>query len=151
MLNFSFLVFLGPFAFSIFLFYHPTGGRLKNTFCYPRIRWPDPPKNGVIALWLNTSVVKCKYYVSQKQNAFNNKFYWYSILLTFIFHELKCIYSVISVIIGSLTGHTKNRESTCSWKDRVRLELGVPRKKFGMVHPAQFFIPKHGTRLFRKL
>jgi len=44
-----------------------------------------PPKNGVIALWPNTRVVKCKYYVSQKQNGFNNKFHWYSILLTFIF------------------------------------------------------------------
>ena len=42
-----------------------------------------PPKNGVIALWPNTRGVKCKYYVSQKQNPFNNKFYWYSILLTF--------------------------------------------------------------------
>ena len=28
---------------------------------------------------------KCKYYVSQKQNGFNNKIHWYSILLTFIF------------------------------------------------------------------
>ena len=32
-----------------------------------------PPKNGVIALWPNTRVVKCKYYVSQKQNGFNKK------------------------------------------------------------------------------
>ena len=45
----------------------------------------EPPKNGVIALWQNTRVVKCKNYVSQKQNAFNNTFHWYSILLTFIF------------------------------------------------------------------
>ena len=44
-----------------------------------------PPKNGVIALWSNTRVVKCKYYVSQKQNGFNNKICSYSILLTFIF------------------------------------------------------------------
>ena len=44
----------------------------------------DPPKNGVIALWPNTRVVKCEYYVSQKQNGFNNKIHWYSILLTFI-------------------------------------------------------------------
>ena len=36
-------------------------------------------------LWPNTRVVKCKYYVSQKQNGFNNKIQWYSILLTFIF------------------------------------------------------------------
>ena len=28
---------------------------------------------------------KMKYYVSQKQNGFNNKIYWYSILVTFIF------------------------------------------------------------------
>jgi len=26
-----------------------------------------PPKNGEIALWSNTSVVKCKYHVSQKK------------------------------------------------------------------------------------
>ena len=44
-----------------------------------------PPKNGVIALWPNTRVVKCKYYVSQKQNGCNNQIHWYSILLTFIF------------------------------------------------------------------
>jgi len=31
-----------------------------------------PPKNGVIPLWPNTRVVKCKYYVSQKQNGCNN-------------------------------------------------------------------------------
>jgi len=42
-----------------------------------------PPKNGVIALWPNMRVVKCKYYVSQKQNGFNTQ--WYNILLTFIF------------------------------------------------------------------
>jgi len=45
----------------------------------------QPPKNGVIALWPNTRVVKCEYCVSQKQNGFNNKIHWYSILLTFIF------------------------------------------------------------------
>jgi len=46
---------------------------------------PLPLKNGVIALWPNTRVIKCKYYVSQKQIGFNNKIHWYSILLTFIF------------------------------------------------------------------
>jgi len=45
----------------------------------------NPPKNGEIAQWPNTRVVKCKYCVSQKQNGFNNKIQWYSILLTFIF------------------------------------------------------------------
>ena len=72
-----------------------------------------PPKNGVIALWPNTRVVKCKYYVSQKQNGFNNKIHWYSILLTFI-HKftaealgLEYVYSVISVIDNSLPGSTK--------------------------------------------
>ena len=44
-----------------------------------------PPKNGVITLWPNTRVVKCKYCVSQKQNGFNNKIHGYSILLNFIF------------------------------------------------------------------
>jgi len=43
-----------------------------------------PPKNGEIALWPNTRVVKCKYCVSQKQNGFNNNVQWYIILLTFI-------------------------------------------------------------------
>jgi len=44
----------------------------------------NPPTNGLIALWLNTSVVKCKYHASQKQIGFNNKIHWYSILLIFI-------------------------------------------------------------------
>ena len=44
-----------------------------------------PPKNGEIALWPNTRVVKCKYCVSQKQNEFNDNIDWYSILLTFIY------------------------------------------------------------------
>ena len=43
-----------------------------------------PPKNGLIALWPNTRVVKCKYSVSQKQNGLNNMYHWYNILLTFI-------------------------------------------------------------------
>jgi len=42
-------------------------------------------KNGVIALWPNTGVVKFKYYVSQQQNGFNNKIHWYGILPTSIF------------------------------------------------------------------
>ena len=45
----------------------------------------EPPKNGVIALWPDTRVVQCKYYVSQKLNGFNNKIHWYSILHTFVF------------------------------------------------------------------
>jgi len=44
----------------------------------------EPPKNGVITLWPNTRVLKCKYYVSQKPNGFNNKIHSYSILLTVI-------------------------------------------------------------------
>jgi len=44
-----------------------------------------PPKCGVIALWLNTRAVKCKYYVSPKKNGFNNKIHWYGILVTFVF------------------------------------------------------------------
>ena len=34
---------------------------------------------------------------------------------------LKYMYSVISVIVDSLPCNTKNRESTRSWTDRVRL------------------------------
>ena len=37
------------------------------------------------------------------------------------FYGLKYMYSVISVIVNSLPGHTKNRESTRSWTARVRL------------------------------
>ena len=44
-----------------------------------------PPKNGVIALWPNTREVKCKYYVSQKQNRFNNNIHWYTTLPTLVF------------------------------------------------------------------
>jgi len=36
-------------------------------------------------LWPNKRVIKCKYYVSQKQNGFNNKMNLLSILLTFVF------------------------------------------------------------------
>ena len=44
----------------------------------------NPPKNGVIALWPNTLVVKCKYCVSQKRNEANTKSQWLKVLLTFI-------------------------------------------------------------------
>jgi len=44
-----------------------------------------PLKNGEIALWLNTRVVKCKYCVSQKRYEANDKIQWYNVLLTFIF------------------------------------------------------------------
>ena len=40
-----------------------------------------PHKNGVIALWPHTRVVKCKYCVSQKRNEAK----WFNILPTFIF------------------------------------------------------------------
>ena len=66
-----------------------------------------PPKNGVIALWKNKRVVKCKYYVSQKQNGPNNKSNFFSILLTLAFkfdkafNRLKYYYSVISLIVPS--------------------------------------------------
>ena len=43
-----------------------------------------PPKNGEIALWSDTRVAKCKYYVPPKQNGFNNQDQRYNILLTFI-------------------------------------------------------------------
>ena len=43
-----------------------------------------PRKKGVIALWPNTRVVKCKHYVAQKKNGLNSKNHWYSILLTFM-------------------------------------------------------------------
>jgi len=48
-----------------------------------RLRLP-PPKNGEIALWPNTCVVKCKYCVSQKQNEANDKAQWYNVFLTFV-------------------------------------------------------------------
>jgi len=55
-------------------------------FLYVRERQTDrePPKNGEIALWPNTRVVKCKYCVSQKRNEANDKDQWYSVLLTYI-------------------------------------------------------------------
>ena len=86
-----------------------------------------PPKNGVIALWPNTRVVKCKYYFSQKQSLFNNKSTGtaFNSLLYLNsrqgFNGLKYMYSVILVIVNSLPGNTKNRESTRSWTARVRL------------------------------
>ena len=47
--------------------------------------FPHPPKNGEIALWPSTRAVKCKYYVSQKRNVFNNKIQLFNIILTRIF------------------------------------------------------------------
>jgi len=84
-----------------------------------------PPKNGEIALWLNMRVVKCKYCVSQKQNGFNDKIHWYSILLTYLnsrqgFNGLNYFYAIISVKIDSLPANPKNRESTRLWTARKR-------------------------------
>ena len=45
-----------------------------------------PPKNGVIALWPNTRVVKCTYCVSQQRNEANNTNQLFNVLLTFIFN-----------------------------------------------------------------
>ena len=56
-----------------------------NEFAEKKCLLYVPPTNGEIALWLNTRVVKCTYYVSQKQNGFNNKGQWYNFSLTFIF------------------------------------------------------------------
>jgi len=86
-----------------------------------------PPNNGVIAPRPNTCVVKCKYYVSQKKmgskirstgTLFNSLLYLNS---RKGFYGLKYMYSVLSVIVDSLPGNTKNRESTRSWTVRVRL------------------------------
>jgi len=59
-----------------------------------------PPKNGVIALWPNTRVVKCKHFVSQKQNGFNNKIHWYSVLLTFLFKSVASASVLHSAAVG---------------------------------------------------
>ena len=76
---------------SIFYMIH-RGGRLSVGALFEPLRvrcsfWVSwmPPKNGVIALWPNTRVVKCKYCVSQKRNEANNKNQWVNVLLTFIF------------------------------------------------------------------
>jgi len=61
----------------------------------------------------NTRVVKCNYYVSQKQNGFNNKIRWYSILLTYIVKYI--------ARFDGIHGNTKNQELTPSSTDRVRL------------------------------
>jgi len=74
------------------------GGDLLRCFCFVfflktqlevflknKCLFDIPPKNGVIALWPNTRVVKCKYCVSQKRNEANKKNQWVNVLLTFIF------------------------------------------------------------------
>ena len=77
--------------------------------------------------WPNTRVVKYRYYVSQKQNGSIIRFTGTVICsLLYLnsrqgFNGLKYVYSVISVIVDSLPGNTKNRESTRSWTARVRL------------------------------
>jgi len=45
------------------------------------------------------------------------------------FDGLKYMYSVISVIVDSLPGNTKNRESTRSWTARVRLVGYISRQR----------------------
>ena len=52
--------------------------------CRAHISRVHPPKKGEIALWPNTRIVKCKYFVSQKRNEANDKVQWYNILLTFM-------------------------------------------------------------------
>jgi len=88
---------------------------------------PTLPKDGIFPLWSATNrwyVVKC---VSQKRNRSHNKCQWYNILVTFIFNStvvnmrLKYDCQVISVIVDSQPGNTKNREFTRSWLIRVRL------------------------------
>jgi len=82
-----------------------------------------PPKNREIAL--NTRVVKCKNYVSQKQNAFNSKNQWYNIVHSLLYLNsrpgldgLKYLYSVISVIDKRLPGNTKKRAIASFVDDR---------------------------------
>ena len=67
-----------------------TGSFNQQLIISPDVRPDDsdvrcPPKNEVIALWPNTRVVNCKYYVSQKLNGFNNKIHYYCILVIIIF------------------------------------------------------------------
>jgi len=72
----------------IWLSFHKFSLKIDVLLCYLfpiLICFFHPPKNGVIALCPNTLVVKCKYYVPPKQNGFNDKIHWYSIVLTFIF------------------------------------------------------------------
>ena len=71
-----------------------------------------PPKNGLIALWPNTRVVKCKYYHKNKVGSIirSNGAIFYSVVYVksrIGFNELKYLYSVISVIDKRLPGDTK--------------------------------------------
>ena len=91
------------------------------------------PKNEVIALWPNTRVVKCKYYVSQKKmgsiirstgTVFHSLLYSNS---RHGFNGLKYLYSVISVIVNSLPGNTKNRDGQIAISPSLGgCETGVP-------------------------
>jgi len=70
------------------------------------------------------SLPRAQYYVSQKQDGFNNKIHSFSILLTFIFkfgqglYGLKYLCPVISVKIKRLPGNTENWLFTGSWTAR---------------------------------
>jgi len=83
-----------------------------------------PPKNWVIALWLNTRVVKCKYFVSQKKMGSiirSTGTVFYSLLYLNSqqgFNGLKYMYSIISVIVDSLPGNyneTSTRRRGTRW------------------------------------
>ena len=86
----------------------------------------QPPKNGDIALWPNTRVVKCKYHVSQKRNESNIKVQRYkNYSITYLnswlgFISLKNLYSVISKELNLLRASIRIWQSTCFWTARVQ-------------------------------
>jgi len=75
------LVYKTIFKIGLFLQKEPYNLFMKRT------------KNGVIALWPNTRVVKCKCYVSQKLDGFKNTSRWYNISLTFKFEFTACMWT----------------------------------------------------------
>jgi len=91
-----------------------------------QINQSTPPKNGVIALWTNTRVVKVNIMFHENKLGSiirSTGTVFYSLLYLNsrqAFNGLKYVYSVISEIVDSLPGNTKNRESTHSWTARVR-------------------------------
>jgi len=54
---------------------------------YTQTQETYPPKNGEITLWPYTRIVKCKFYVSQKQNGFNTKNQRYNIYSILYFYS----------------------------------------------------------------
>jgi len=79
--------------------------------------------------------MKCKYYVSQKQNAFNNQFYSSSILLTFIYTLMTRLLCTKLYVLSNLTKTMETGYLTGVWRtDRT---CAATRRRTVLIHLSQ--------------